>query len=63
MVRADAGLIAAVQRDGTCWCGPTTWQGTTAMRISVSGWATNESDVDESAAAILRCASYNRAGD
>ena len=32
-------LITAVQRDGTCWCGPTVWQHRPAMRISVSGWA------------------------
>ena len=29
-------LIAAVQQDGTCWCGPTVWQHRPAMRISVS---------------------------
>jgi glutamate/tyrosine decarboxylase-like PLP-dependent enzyme len=47
-------VIARVQRDGTCWCGPTEWQGRTAMRISVSSWATREEDVDRSVAAILR---------
>lgn len=49
-------LIAAVQDDGTCWCGPTSWNGRVAMRISVSGWNTNDEDADRSAAAILRCA-------
>jgi hypothetical protein len=29
-------VIERVQRDGTCWCGPTEWQGRAAMRISVS---------------------------
>ena len=48
-------VIAAVQRDGTCWLGGTTWQGRAAMRISVSNWATSEADVDASVAAILRC--------
>jgi glutamate/tyrosine decarboxylase-like PLP-dependent enzyme len=48
--------IERVQQDGTCWCGPTVWQGRTAMRISVSSWATTEPDVDRSVAAILRCA-------
>jgi hypothetical protein len=48
----------AVQRDGTCWCGGTVWQGRTAMRISVSSWATTEADVQRSLAAILRVASY-----
>lgn len=47
-------VIAAVQEDGTCWCGGTVWQGRTAMRISVSSWATTEAEVDRSVAAILR---------
>jgi len=50
-------VIAAVQEDGTCWCGPTVWQGRTAMRVSVISWATTEADVDRSLAAILRIAS------
>jgi hypothetical protein len=45
-----------VQRDGTCWCGGTVWQGRTAMRISVSGWATTAADVERSLAAIRRAA-------
>ena len=49
-------VIAEVQRDGTCWCGGTEWQGHAAMRISVSCWATTEDDVDRSLAAILRIA-------
>ncbi|MGQ0835778.1 MAG: pyridoxal phosphate-dependent decarboxylase family protein [Gammaproteobacteria bacterium] len=47
-------VIAAVQEDGTCWCGGTVWQGRTAMRISVSSWATTNADVDRSVAAMLR---------
>ncbi len=50
-------VIAGVQREGTCWCGGTEWHGLTAMRISVSNWATTEEDVDRSLAAILRMAS------
>jgi glutamate/tyrosine decarboxylase-like PLP-dependent enzyme len=50
-------VIERVQRDGTCWCGPTDWQGQTAMRISVSSWATRDEDVDRSVEAILRAAS------
>jgi glutamate/tyrosine decarboxylase-like PLP-dependent enzyme len=50
-------VIARVQRDGTCWCGGTIWQGHTAMRISVSSWATTDTDVERSLAAILRAAS------
>jgi glutamate/tyrosine decarboxylase-like PLP-dependent enzyme len=50
-------VIAGIQADGTCWCGGTMWQGQTAMRISVSSWATTEDDIDASLAAILRIAS------
>ena len=49
-------VIARVQSEGTCWCGGTIWQGHTAMRISVSSWATTEADVDRSLAAIVRAA-------
>jgi glutamate/tyrosine decarboxylase-like PLP-dependent enzyme len=49
-------VIAAIQEDGTCWCGGTVWQGTAAMRISVSSWATRDEDVDRSIDAILRAA-------
>ena len=49
-------VIAAIQQDGTCWCGGTVWKGRTAMRISVSNWSTTDYDVDKSIAAILRCA-------
>ena len=48
-------IIAAVQREGTCWCGPTTWHGRRAMRVSVSGWCTTEQDIDRSIAAIRAC--------
>ena len=47
-------VIAALQADGTCWCGGTVWQGHTAMRISVSSWATTEQDVERSLEAMLR---------
>jgi glutamate/tyrosine decarboxylase-like PLP-dependent enzyme len=56
------GVIERVQRDGTCWCGPTEWQGRTAMRISVSSWATREEDVERSVEAILRCAADEQRG-
>jgi glutamate/tyrosine decarboxylase-like PLP-dependent enzyme len=49
-------VIAAVQEDGTCWCGGTVWHGRAAMRISVSSWATTEADVDQSLDAIIRVA-------
>ena len=49
-------VIAAVQADGTCWLGGTTWHGMAAMRISVSNWSTTEADADVSVEAIMRCA-------
>jgi glutamate/tyrosine decarboxylase-like PLP-dependent enzyme len=49
-------VIRGVQEDGTCWCGGTEWQGHTAMRISVSSWATSEADVELCLEAILRIA-------
>lgn len=49
-------VIAAVQTDGTCWCGGTVWQGKTAMRISVISWNTSDVDVELSISAIVRVA-------
>jgi glutamate/tyrosine decarboxylase-like PLP-dependent enzyme len=48
--------IAELQKEGTCWCGGTVWQGKTAMRISVSSWATTDEDVERSLEAMLRIA-------
>jgi glutamate/tyrosine decarboxylase-like PLP-dependent enzyme len=48
-------VIEAVQRDGTCWLGGTTWAGRAAMRVSVSGWQTTAADIERSADAILGC--------
>lgn len=49
-------VIEAIQAEGTCWAGVTVWQGRTAMRISVSSWATTDGDVERSAAAMIRAA-------
>jgi glutamate/tyrosine decarboxylase-like PLP-dependent enzyme len=49
-------VVGAVQSDGTCWLGGTTWHGVAAMRVSVSNWRTTEEDIDRSAEAILRSA-------
>jgi glutamate/tyrosine decarboxylase-like PLP-dependent enzyme len=49
-------VIAGIQADGTCWCGETVWQGKVAMRISISSWATTETDVERSLAAMLHIA-------
>ena len=53
-------VIAAVQEEGTCWCGPTTWQGYRAMRVSVSGWSTTETDIDRSVSAVRAAAGRAR---
>jgi glutamate/tyrosine decarboxylase-like PLP-dependent enzyme len=49
-------VIDDVQKEGTCWCGGTRWHGHTAMRVSVSCWATTDDDVGESLDAIVRIA-------
>jgi len=49
-------VIRAVQEDGTCWCGGTVWQGKSAMRVSVSSWATTEADVELSLQKIVSIA-------
>jgi len=49
-------VIDEVQKDGTCWCGGTQWHGQTAMRISVSSWATTDDDVRQSLEAMVRIA-------
>ncbi len=55
-------IIAEIQADGTCWCGGTVWQGHTAMRISVSSWATTDADVERSVAAMVRIAKTVKTG-
>ena len=54
--RQTQQTIAAIQEDGTCWCGGTVWKNRTAMRISVCNWSTTDEDVDRSIDAILRAA-------
>jgi glutamate/tyrosine decarboxylase-like PLP-dependent enzyme len=49
-------VIDAIQHEGTCWCGVTQWRGRTAMRISVSSWATTDDDVERSLEAMIRVA-------
>ena len=51
-----ARVIEEIQRDGTCWCGGTVWQGRRAMRISVCNWSTTTADVEASLAAMIGCA-------
>jgi glutamate/tyrosine decarboxylase-like PLP-dependent enzyme len=49
-------VVDAVQREGTCWCGGSFWQGRAAMRVSVSSWATTAEDAKRSIEAIVRVA-------
>src|SRR6266508_4387482 len=49
-------VVSEIQTDGTCWCGGTVWQGQTAMRISVSSWATTDADIERSLEAMIRVA-------
>ena len=52
-------IISEIQKDGTCWVGGTKWNGESAMRISVSSWATTEEDVEKSLKAMIRIAKLN----
>jgi glutamate/tyrosine decarboxylase-like PLP-dependent enzyme len=54
---ANRAAVGAIQRDGTCWLGGTTWNGEYAVRVSISNWATTDADVDRSATAIAACLS------
>jgi glutamate/tyrosine decarboxylase-like PLP-dependent enzyme len=45
-------VIEEIQAGGVLWCSGTVWQGRTAMRISVSSWATTAADVERSLEAI-----------
>ena len=58
--RYTRAVIQAVQNDGTCWLGGTSWHGMEAMRISVSNWSTTSEDVERSIEAILRAAAEVR---
>ncbi|MGV0746280.1 pyridoxal phosphate-dependent decarboxylase family protein [Mycolicibacterium sp. XJ870] len=49
---ATRRAVAAIQADGTCWLGGTTWNGEYVLRVSFSNWATGDDDVDRSATAI-----------
>lgn len=40
-----ANVLKQVQDGGVCWCGGTEWKGRSAMRLSVSSWATTDADI------------------
>jgi glutamate/tyrosine decarboxylase-like PLP-dependent enzyme len=47
-------LERALQDDGTCWMGATTWRGERLLRIAVSNWSTTDADVDRVVETIAR---------
>ena len=55
-------VIDRIQAGGALWLGGTTFHGTPALRISVSGWNTREGDIDRSADAIIDAIEAVRGG-
>jgi len=51
-------VIHEIQQEGEMWAGRSVWQGKTAMRISVSSWATTDADIERSLKAVIRAAQY-----
>lgn len=51
-------VIRAVQDDGVCWLGGTTFRGRRAMRVSICNWATGEDDIERTARSILVAAGW-----
>ncbi len=47
-------IVAAVQQEGEAWMSPTVWDGSPAIRISVSCWRTNDDDVRRTIDAFAR---------
>jgi glutamate/tyrosine decarboxylase-like PLP-dependent enzyme len=49
-------LMTALQADGRVWCGATQWEGSTAMRVSVSSWKTDRAAAERAAEVIAEVA-------
>jgi glutamate/tyrosine decarboxylase-like PLP-dependent enzyme len=49
-------ICEAVRKSGKCWVAATVWKDRTAMRLSVTNWATTDQDIEISAKAIIKCA-------
>ena len=49
-------VVRRVLADGTSWMSGSQWKGRAVLRISVSNWATGESDVERSLAALREAA-------
>lgn len=50
---ATEATLARLQGAGECWCGGTTWNGQSAIRVSVCSWATTGDDVERSVKAFV----------
>jgi len=50
---ATLATMAALQASGECWCGGSTWQGETVIRMSVCSWATTAEDIERTVAAFV----------
>ncbi|MDH3649652.1 MAG: aminotransferase class V-fold PLP-dependent enzyme [Saprospiraceae bacterium] len=46
-------ILANIQQSGDCWCGGSTWQGESIIRVSVCSWATTENDINRTVAAFV----------
>jgi glutamate/tyrosine decarboxylase-like PLP-dependent enzyme len=53
---ANRAAVQAIQRDGVCWLGGTTWRGSEAIRIAISNWSTTDADIERSADSIAAAA-------
>ncbi len=49
---ATDAAVAAVQASGEAWLGGTVWDGRRAIRLSVSSWRTDATDVERTLAAF-----------
>merc|ERR1712039_187994 len=49
-------ICEEVRMGGRCWVAATRWRGHTAMRLSVTNWATTDEDIEVSARVIIECA-------
>jgi glutamate/tyrosine decarboxylase-like PLP-dependent enzyme len=60
---ATAAALVAVQASGEAWMSGTTWDGRTAIRLSVSGWRTTTRDIDRTVAAFGRAVDREQVSD
>ena len=51
---ATNATLQRIQSGGVCWCGGATWKGRGVIRISVSSWRTDHTDVDACVTEFVR---------